>query len=92
VGTRQVTVGRSAATAATNDVGSNAGRIASDAPVYSAGSDTKVPARWKFGMTIRPMSSEFQFTDGSVAAVPNHRIKAPCEIGTPLGPAVVPDV
>ena len=56
------------------------------------GCETKVPARWKFGITIRPTSSEFESTDGSVAATRNHLIKAPCEIGTPLGVAVVPDV
>ena len=72
--------------------GSNAGRIARDAPLYKADSDTQLPARWKFGMTIRPMSSEFQSTDGSVAAALNHLANAPCEIGTPFGAAVVPDV
>jgi hypothetical protein len=38
------------------------------------------------------MSSEFQFTDGFFAAALNHLPKALCEIGTPFGAAVVPDV
>ena len=63
--------------------GSNAGRIASDAPRDSAGNDTRVPPRWKSGMTIMPTSSEFQFTDGSVAAARYQFITAPWKSAHP---------